>query len=121
MSTKQRCQWLSRTIEDFPGRGRRGRRWFMRRRLLELDLLERRVNPSAVIYTPTTDVDFAIGSTADVDPGDGRITSGAGAGQVTLRSAIIAANVNVGADSIDLTGGGTYRLTAANSGGINED
>ena len=47
---------------------RRGRRWSVRRRLLELDMLERRLNLSAVIYTPTTTTDFPVGSVGGREP-----------------------------------------------------
>ncbi|MBK9736612.1 MAG: hypothetical protein IPO92_17295 [Saprospiraceae bacterium] len=52
----------------------------------------------AIMYTVTTVTDFPV--SGGVTTATGVIIGGAGAGQVSLRSAIIASNANVGADII---------------------
>src|SRR5438552_13537332 len=66
---------------------------------------------SSITYTPTTTTDFPVtGAGVSVNSTTGVITGGTGNGQVTLRSAISAANANAGADTINLPTG-TYTLT----------
>ena len=59
-------------------------------------------------YTPTVFSDPPV--SGGVNAGTGVITGGVGAGQVSLRSAAIAADANAGADAINLPAG-TYTLT----------
>ena len=77
------------------------------------------LNPAfANIYNVTSTVDHPIsGAGISVNTADGVITGGAGNGQVTLRSAIIASNANPGADIITL-GNGTYLLSITSGGGF---
>src|SRR4051812_47895733 len=57
-------------------------------------------------YTPNTTTDFAFSSVNNIN---GVISGGPGNGQITLRSAIVAANNNAGADSV-FVAAGTYTL-----------
>ncbi len=69
----------------------------------------------AVTYTPTTFTDPPV--SGGVNSANGVISGGAGNGQVSLRSAIIASNANgTGADTITL-GTGTYLLSITSAGG----
>ena len=61
----------------------------------------------ATTYTPTTISDLTFTS---VNSANGVITGGTGNGQVTLRSAFIAANAHAGADQINIPAG-TYTLS----------
>ena len=90
-----------------PNRHERGRQRFRP----QVEALEERLTPTT--YTPTTLTDFAIGSAANVNSSNGQILAGAGTGQVTLRSAVIAANAHGGADIITFNAavGTTYTLT----------
>ena len=68
---------------------------------------------SATTYTPTIFTDPPIsGAGISVNTTNGVITGGAGNGQVSLRSAIFAANNHAGADTITLAAG-TYLLQIA--------
>ncbi len=68
----------------------------------------------AVTYTPTIFTDPPL--SGGVNSANGVITGGAGSGQVSLRSAVIASNANgVGADIITL-GTGTYLLSISSGG-----
>src|SRR5262245_50729612 len=104
-------RWLSRAFgvrsQGRGPEGRRGRCRFTPR----LVGLEDRVTPTT--YAPTSFQDFPVtGTGISVNSSTGVITGGAGDGQVTLRSAIVAANANAGADTINLAAG-TYQLTIA--------
>ena len=61
----------------------------------------------ALTYTPTVFNDPPV--SGGVNSANGVITGGAGAGQVSLRSAIIAANAHAGADVINLGGAAPIR------------
>lgn len=68
----------------------------------------------AVTYTPTIVTDPPV--SGGVNSANGVITGGAGNGQVSLRSAVIASNANgTGADIITL-GTGTYLLSISSGG-----
>jgi len=67
----------------------------------------------ATTYTPTISSDPAV--SGGVNSANGVITGGAGNGQVSLRSAVIAANAHAGFDTITL-GNGTYTLTISSGG-----
>ncbi len=70
-------------------------------------------NALALSYAPNIFTDPDVSVTHHVNTADGHIILNAGnvdTGQVSLRSAIIAANINPGADTITL-GNGTYSLT----------
>jgi len=76
----------------------------------------------AITYTVTTVTDFPV--IGGVTTATGAIIGGAGAGQVSLRSAIIASNANVGADIILFNAalnGLPITLSIVNAGGLNED
>jgi len=64
-------------------------------------------------YSPTIFTDPAV--SGGVNATTGVISGGAGAGQVSLRSAVIAANAHAGADAITL-GTGTYTLSLSSGG-----
>ena len=74
----------------------------------------------ATTYTPTVLTDPPV--SGGVNSANGVISGGAGAGQVSLRSAIIAANAHAGPDTITFNAGlgTTYTLTLVNAAG-NED
>ncbi|MFZ5855964.1 MAG: beta strand repeat-containing protein [Chloroflexota bacterium] len=67
----------------------------------------------AVTVTPARAASFTVTKTADTN-------DGACNGDCSLREAIAAANASPGADTITLPAG-TYQLTIANGGGVNED
>ena len=94
---------------------RRNRRIFHRSSDLRMESLEPR--RLLTVYTPTTTSDLAIPSLANVNSANGQIQgTGTGAdGQVTLRSAVIAANAdpNPDADTIVLAASATYTLSIA--------
>jgi hypothetical protein len=69
-------------------------------------------NARANNYVPDILTDPVIANEADVDFSTGEIMAGSGSGHISLRSAVIAANNNSGADTITL-GAGTYHLTIA--------
>jgi co-chaperonin GroES (HSP10) len=105
-------KWLQLTIQNI----RRGRR-SLRKRLVrsfkpQFSTLEDRVTPAT--YTPTTTSDLTFTS---VNPATGAITGGTGNGQITLRSAFIAANANAGTDTINIPAG-TYTLSLTGAEGI---
>jgi hypothetical protein len=73
-------------------------------------------------YTVNTATDFPV--SGGVVTVTGAIIGGAGAGQVSLRSAIIASNANAGADIILFNAalnGVPITLSIVNAGGVNED
>jgi hypothetical protein len=80
------------------------------------------IRSNANTYTVTTATDFAV--SGGVVTATGAIIGGAGAGQVSLRSAIIASNANAGADIILFSAalnGVPITLSIVNVGGVNED
>src|SRR4051794_15443881 len=67
-----------------------------------VEALEERLTPNT--YTPTITTDPAVsGVGISVNATNGVITGGAGNGQVSLRSAVVAANAHAGADTITFT------------------
>ena len=70
---------------------------------------------SAVFYTVTGAAD-----NTDATPHGGTGAQGSPYQMLSLRGAILAANSNIGPDTI-LLPAGTYTLTIPNTGGINED
>jgi hypothetical protein len=89
------------------------------------------VNVWATTYTPTTATDFPVtGAGVSINAANGVITGGTGNSQVTLRSAIIAANMSgPGPHTINVPAGlGTYNLSQLNpdsptttaTGGLND-
>src|SRR5690242_21721874 len=74
-----------------------------------LELLEDRMAPA--VFTTTTATDFSIAG--GVNPLTGQILLGLGAGQVTLRSAIQAANMTPGGNTINLKAPGPYLIQLA--------
>src|SRR5207247_8853951 len=93
-------QWqqrLSRVFNSFSrSKGRKKYRPVQSTRL-GVETLEKRVTPTT--YTPTTTSDLTFTS---VNSANGVITGGTGNGQVTLRSAFIAANAHSGTDTINI-------------------
>jgi uncharacterized repeat protein (TIGR01451 family) len=94
-----------------------GQRPTLRRRvLLTLGVgLAAAVNAGAATYTPNTLTDPDVSVSHHVNTADGHILANgtnADTGLVSLRSAIIAANANAGADVVSL-GSGTYQLQIA--------
>lgn len=70
----------------------------------------------AATFTPTTTSDFPVSGTGvSVNTGTGVISGGAGNGQITLRSAVIAADAHPG--SVINIPAGVYTLTIAGDDG----
>src|SRR5436309_5167815 len=84
-------------------------------RLGVLDL-ESRLTPAAFTPSIMNDPAIATATAADVDPTSGQNVNGPYAGEVSLRSAIIASNLNGATPDTIRLGIGTYTLQLAGAG-----
>src|SRR4051812_2498806 len=100
MSFNEWRQWLDQTFRSLRRRNPPHRRGPQRPFRPQVLRLEDRVTPTT--YTPTTTSDLTFTS---VNSSTGVITGGAGNGQVTLRSAFMAANAHAGPDTISVPAG----------------